>query len=341
MNVEIRGYQPGDERGLVALFGRAFGRSTTEQHWLWKFRQSQTSYENVWIATADGDYVGQYAGVPVRGRSKGETTTAIAVFDAMVDPRMRRQGLLTSMGARAQKAWADAGVRFVTGLPNEQWGSRAAALGWKPAFPLQWLVWVLRPEGVLARRSGIPALRQWRGLGQLWRGVAGRSLEPNSAITVAELEESVAHLDSIAESPGNSSGTVRGASWCQWRYFDCPSGDYHVLLACRNGNPAGYAVYRTRGESPVNAVLPELLVADDDQEVRNALVGDIIKRCLDAGADTISTLAVPGTPNHRALGNCGFMPRRAAFTVQYVPLQSDRDAIGLDWLLTGGDFDVV
>jgi predicted N-acetyltransferase YhbS len=341
--IEIRAYQPGDEHGLVALFGRCFGRDIDVEHWLWKVQQPRTDYENVWVAIADGEHVGQYVGAPIRGWVKGQNKPAIMVFDVMVDPRMRRRGLLTSLGSRAHQEWIAAGVQYVIGLPNEKWGSRAAALGWQPVFPLQWLVWVLRPEAVFARRSGVPAIRHASSLGNVWRSLAGRSVRADPSICIEKLPRADSSLDEVADSMQHTYGTVRGTNWSRWRYFDCPSTRYHTLLAKRDGQPVGNAVYRFKGENPVNAIVPEILAVNDDQGVRNALMREIVDRCLAAGAETIMTLAVPGTPNYRAFRRCGFIPRRAAFTVQYVPLQSGMTGItdALDWDLMGGDFDVV
>ena len=63
----MRPYQPGDERDLVALFQRVFGRPLTETHWRWKLKQLPSPVENVWLAVAqNGNPIFQYAGIPVR-----------------------------------------------------------------------------------------------------------------------------------------------------------------------------------------------------------------------------------------------------------------------------------
>ena len=55
--------------------------------------------------------------------------------DTMTAPAFRRRGLLTEVAARAYEAWRDAGIAFVIGLPNQQWGSRARALAGASCFP--------------------------------------------------------------------------------------------------------------------------------------------------------------------------------------------------------------
>ena len=41
----------------------------------------------------------------------------------MTDPEYRRQGILTAIARLAYDTWRKAGIPFVLGLPNEQWGS--------------------------------------------------------------------------------------------------------------------------------------------------------------------------------------------------------------------------
>lgn len=340
---EIRAYQPGDEHGLAALFGRCFNRQIDAEHWLWKVWQPRTNYENVWVAIAGEEFIGQYVGAPISAWVNGQRKRAIMVFDIMVDPSMRRRGVLTSLGARAHQEWTMAGVQYVIGLPNEKWGSRAATLGWRPLFPLRWLVWVLRPEAVIARRSGLDKIADMRSIGQVWRTLRGVFLRQDPSTIVGELPNPDLAMDRVADRLAHSYGTVRGSAWASWRYFDCPSSSYHTLMAKRDDQPVGYAVYQLKDGNPVNAIIPELVAADDDQRVRNSLMHQVMSRCLEAGVQAIQTLAVPGTPNYRAFRRCGFVPRRTAFTVQYVALQAEMVGITdrLEWDLMGGDFDVV
>ena len=343
-DIEIRAYQPGDEHGLVDLFGRCFGREISLAHWQWKMKSSSVDYENIWVATHRGRPVGQYAGVPVDAWIRGRRRPAIAPVDAMVDPEMRRRGILTGLVIRAHENWHRAGVYFGFGLPNEQWGSRAAALGWVPLFPLRWLLRILRPESVFARRLGIESLARLTAVGAFSRCLLRRA-HADAKISVQEIYETHSDFDVIANDARCAEGVqfVRGSNWVDRRYLRCPSADYHVLLAKRGDDPVGYAVYSLRGSTIFQATLTEVITSHDDPIAYSTLVAAVERRCLEKRVETISALSVSGTESWRRLKRCGFFPRRAAFNLQYVPMQPEMQALrSLDeWHFEGGDFDVV
>lgn len=342
--IKIRPYQPGDEHGLVDLFGRCFGREISLAHWQWKMKSSSADYENIWVAMDRNRYVGQYTGVPFDAWIRGRRRPAIAPVDAMVDPEMRRRGVLTRMVNHAHENWHRAGVYFAVGLPNEQWGSRATALGWVPLFPLRWLVRILRPESVLARRLGIESLARLTPVGAFSRRLM-RRVQADQDISVQEVHEAHRDFDVIANDARRPEAIqlVRGSTWVDRRYLRCPSADYHVLLAKRGDDPVGYAVYSLRGSTPVQATMTEVVTKSNDQAAYFTLAIDVERRCLETRADMIRTLSVPGTLNYQRLSHCGFLPGRGAFMLQYVPLQPEMQAVRSleDWHFEGGDFDVV
>jgi hypothetical protein len=136
---------------------------------------------------------------------------------------------------------------------------------------------------------------------------------------------------------------VRGSTWVDRRYLRCPSIDYHILLAKRDSEPVGYAVYRLSGTDSVAATVTEVLTGPNDHGAYMTLVAEIERRCIRACADSVRVLSVPGTPTFKRLRQCGFLPRRAAFSLQYVPLQPELQKVRNinDWYFEGGDFDVV
>lgn len=343
-DIEIRAYRPGDEHGLVDLFGRCYGREISLAHWQWKMKSISVDYENVWVATSGDRLVGQYAGIPVDAWIGGKRRRAIAPVDAMVDPQMRRKGILTGMVTRAHDSWRREGVYFCFGLPNEQWGSRAEVLGWVPLFPLRWLLRVLRPEAMFARRSRIDALARLTAVGALSRLMLRRA-RADTEISVQEIYESHRDLDTIANRVSGAEAVrfARGSNWIDRRYLRCPSAEYHVLLAKRGKDPVGYAVYRIRGATIRNAVLTEVTVRHDDQNAYPTLIAAVERRCLQKHIESISALSVPGTEDWQCLKRCGFFSRRAEFSLQYVPMRSEMQALRRldDWHFEGGDFDVV
>ncbi len=342
--LNIRAYRPGDEVQVLELFSRCFGKSISAAHWAWKMQSVSVDYTTVWLATCGDRIVGQYVGTPVEAWVDGVRRPAIAIFDTMVDPGMRRKGVLTRVGAHAHRHWQDADVSFGYGLPNQNWGSRAAALGWVPAFPLRWLERVLRPEAILARRLRIPGLARLAVVGDAYRSLR-RGHGEHDGITVADLDAATADLDHVAElaRPADKVSIVRGARWVDLRYLRCPSTAYSVLLAKQDGSPRGYAVYRYDAEPHARATITELVCEDDDTPVAAALLAAIEARCLRLGAVRLRCVAAADSGIDHHLRQHGFFARRGEFLFQYVPLDAalaDRRSAS-HWSIQGGDFDVV
>jgi hypothetical protein len=335
----FRPYRPGDEAALAALFTRVFGRPLTPAMWLWKVRSRPFAVPTVWVGEADGAIVFQTAGIPLRAHVAGEEVDAIVAVDAMTAPEWRRRGLLAAGTRMAYDAWREAGVAFVMGLPNEQWGSRAAALGWMRLFPLAWLVRPLRPERTAARKLGLPFTAGLAPLGNVAHGVLGRRL-PRRPIAVRHAEPDDPAIGRIGEALSRSFPVVPGhdAAWATWRF--CPPGDsYRILVVEDGGFPRGWAAYHRRED---DLHLVELRALPEDLPV---VLRSLLERWRDGGVEKVTTLAAPGSALHAHLRRAGFLRARRPFSFEVVPL---RDGLPFDllrdpaaWWLTGADFDVI
>src|SRR5262245_55815968 len=218
----IRPYSPGDERDLVVLFQRVFGRPITETDWWWKLKQLPSPVENVWLAVdGNGKPVFQYAGIPVRYHLPGGEKTVMVGVDTMTAPEFRRQGLLTTVGRFTYDTWRTAGIPFVIGLRNEIWESRIDALGFEMLFPLQWLIRPLRPEALLARRSRVPAFSRLTPLGTMWNSFWDRKVLPDPTVHVRPIDQAGPEFDRLWRSclAETQVSVIRDSAWVHWRYF--------------------------------------------------------------------------------------------------------------------------
>jgi hypothetical protein len=298
---EARPARDADVDGLLALHARATGKPISRAHWLWKLG-ARGPAENVWLVERGGRPIFQYAGIPVRFRSSGEEGWAMVSVDTMTDPDFRRRGLLTSVAPAVYAQWREAGVRFVLGMPNENWGSRAAALGWTKLVELRWWVRWLAPwrARVEARARPEPA-----ALEALWRR------QPDD-------------------------GVVRDAAWFHWRYLEAtppwtlvahePRGELEgVLTFSLDAHP-------TRPTARIGEVLASGFSA------RRAVLARALPQMRAAGAVRAALLIQSGSPLEEAALSVGFIPRAATFSVQGVKLADDLPRAAL---FHGGDFDVV
>ena len=344
----LRPYQPGDEVALTALFQRVFGREITIDHWFWKFKSFPTTVENVWVVQDREKLVGHYAAMPMWANFQGQIQPIMVSVDTMVDPDYRRQGMLTVMGEQIYKIWAEAGIAYVIGLPNEKWGSRAQRLGWQPLFPLQWLARPLRPEVYLAHRLNVPLLARLSFVSKVWHWLGWRRMERDTTVSLSSIQQAGPEFDVLWQScaQNRSFSTVRDQRWVQWRFLDCPSTNYHLVLAQRHHEPVGYGAYYLHVENRRTiGFIAEILTKDNDIHTFSTISHGIEEQMRQSDVDMIVTQAVPGSCQHAQWRRIGFYPRRAAFGVQLVPLLADWPLTAMqvpdNWFISGADFDVI
>jgi hypothetical protein len=344
----VRPYRSGDERQLVELFERVFGRAMSEAQWLWKLRHA-SPLENVWLAIHEGRAIFQCAGIPTPFCLPSGPATAVVAVDAMTDPQYRRRGLLTEVSRVAYAGWRDAGVPFVLGLPNEQWGSRTLALGWQKLFALQWLVRVIRPTAIASKKLGWGPEGGLRSLDWAWNGASQLLSVSDQTITVERVHSAGADFDRLWNTvePGIRFSVRRDAKWVTWRYLCPPELRYLVLLARRGGEPCGYIAIRfpaLPGSSSIG-VIADLVTRPGDRGAHGALVDAAVTALQAEGLDAVSTLAVPGGSLYRGMRRAGFFRYWGAFSVECVPLDAslrlDEMRVPSNWHISGGDFDVV
>lgn len=334
---------PDDVPGVVDLFHRVYGRPISAEHYVWKLRTRRSPVENVALAVdADDRPIFHIAGIPCRARLGDEDRWVMVAVDGMTDPAWRRRGVLTRVTSDLFDRWRAAGVALVLGLPNDQWRSRISALGWKRMFPLAWLVRPILPQRVLARRTGIAALAnaEWMGRwwNRLWDRPAARGIE------VSDLDRAGLEWNAFWNGLQHRLGPclARDADWINWRYLDAPGAGFRVLLAKRDGKPAGFLAFRVREGG---GVIADVFTAPEDAPAFGALVGAAVRRLALDGVAVARTLAVPGSWPDRAYRRLGFFRGRHAFGVHGVildPVVSEAlEREGHRWQLSGGDFDVV
>lgn len=343
----IRPYHDADVPSLLALFERVFGKSITADHWRWKLQAEATRVSNVWLAVDGAQPVFQYAGIPQRYWLDGKQLDCLVSVDTMTHPDFRRRGLLTRVATEAYAAWRDGGAGFVIGLPNQQWGSRTAALGWVELFPLQWQARALRPEAYAARRARIPGLARMRFLGRMFNAFYDSRLNRTTGIEIIETDTAGENFDELWTqlSKTRTFCAVRDRRWVEWRFLRSPAQRYRLLVARRRGAMLGYLAYRlVQTGSRTTALLAEHIVLPDETAARDALMAELLARMKSVNAESIVTLAVPGTAQARWLRHVGFFGGQQ-FSVQLVPLMAGLPVDALrdrhQWTLTGADFDVI
>ena len=311
---------------LIALRVRTFGQRISPEQWRWKLGNPRSAVANVWVVEAGGRLVFQYAGIPTPVRHLGTDCLAMVSVDTMTDPDYRRRGLLTRMGAETYEHWRRAGVAFVLGIPNEQWGSRSAALGFVPISELRWWVRWIDPLRMLAASAGLRCAKP-----------AGQVSEARSRFPSLEVSPVTdpSPFDDLWRRTGDE-GVIRDADWFRWRYLEgVPA--WNVLGAWRERQVVGAVAFRLDGnlERPSGTIGE--VVALEFSSMR-ALLSAACESLRHRGAVRVALLIQPGSVLEQAALATGFIPRRFAFSVQAIDLGGGLPRAGH---FQGGDFDVV
>jgi hypothetical protein len=186
--------------------------------------------------------------------------------------------------------------------------------------------------------------------GQIKPAVAMRPLDKSERLgiviePVARAGSEIDHLWRLV-GPAYENCVVRDAAWVQWRYLDEPASLFSVLMARKQGRPAGYIAYRlaNAGGRLIGRVA-DLFVRPGDADVAGALLRAALTHLRGYGADSVAVLLAAGSDLHARLRANGFLLPRGHYRASFIPYSSTVDFDSLSdparWLLVGGDFDVV
>jgi hypothetical protein len=341
----VRPYQPGDTEGLLRLYGQVFGRERSEEELRWKLLRPGYPFDTLWVADAGGRIVGQHAGIPMRLKLSDRVVTVVHAVEAMTHDDFRREGMLTRLGGGLYDHWRESGVPLIIGLPHEGWGTRAYALGYRPAFPMRWLSRPLRPFAILLSRLG---LRNTSAIAELRASRSDSWKQHPGGVLVRRAGSATEQFDNLWKHVGlyYRYAVVRDAEWVRWRYFAPPDGPYTVLLAMRQGMPTGYIAFRTvRIGGRAIGRIADLFARPADVYTVRALLREATRNLRASGADSAVILVAAGSPLYSIVRRHGFLINRGEYKASFIRLSEEIDADALNdprnWLLTGGDFDVV
>ncbi len=354
----VRPYQATDEASLIELYELVFSRPRSVEVLRWKLLARNIGpAEMVWVAVAKGSerVIGHYAGIPLEIKLAGRVARGIHSVEAMAHPDYRRQGILTALGTTAHQEWARHGYEVVIGLPNDKWGTRNAALGYKQQFPLTWLKFPLRLDRVLKRRfpsriGRIASAAPARAASWLWRHIYITRHTPSEDVHVVplNLSETSSGIESIwaALGPLYPHAVVRSSSWLRWRYGEEPAGAFKVLMSKIGPLPTGFIAYRVvASKERVTGCIADLFVVPDSHTSARALITRAFNHLEKLGAGSVMAVAPPGSPAYLHLYENGFRTTNAGFTFEIVPLSMSIEQTTLgdpsQWHLAAGDFDIV
>jgi predicted N-acetyltransferase YhbS len=292
---DIDRYRPDDRRQVEALYRRVFGPDASEANrlrWEWQYRRNPNMPAEgplIWLAREGNTVIGQYAAMPVRLSVNGREIDAAWGMDVMVAPERQRQGL----GEVLFRNWDRAvGASLGLGLSDASY-RLFQKLHWPDVGPVPCLVKPLsrralrRPHWSVGMNKFVSAVTlPWVRLVARSRPLLGE-VKP-----IRQFDDAFTRLwERVASS--FAFAVRRDAAYLNWKYTQSPHVRYQIAALLRDGEPAGYVVYRHVQEprGRVTLLVDFLADPDDDSGVLT-LLRWVDREARAADSDKIRTFAM-------------------------------------------------
>jgi predicted N-acetyltransferase YhbS len=292
---EIDRYRPDDRRQIEALYRRVFGHDAADANrlrWEWQYRRnpnSQTGGPLIWIAREGHTVVGQYAAMPVRIRVKDREIDGAWGMDVMVAPERQRQGL----GEDLFRTWDRAvGASLGLGLSEASY-HLFQKLRWPDVGPVPCLVKPLSRRALRRPTWPVSLNRFVSAITLPWIRLIARARPLQGEVrAIRHFDESFTRLWERV-SPKVDFAVRRDAAYLNWKYIQAPHVRYSLAALWRDGEPAGYVVYRHVQEPRGRVTLLVDFLADpDDHAGMVTLLRWIDREARAADSDKIRTFAM-------------------------------------------------
>lgn len=292
---EIDRYRPEDRRQIEALYRRVFGHDAADANrlrWEWQYRRNPNSPAAgplIWIAREGQTVIGQYAAMPVRAAVKGREIDAAWGMDVMVAPERQRQGL----GEDLFRTW-DRGVGAALGLGLSEASYRLfKKLRWPDVGPVPCLVKPLSRRALRRPTWPVNVNRFVSAITLPWIRLVARARPLQGQVgAIRQFDDRFTRLwERVA---GSFDFAVRrDAAYLNWKYSQAPHVRYSLAALWRDGEAAGYVVYRHVQEPRGRVTLLVDFLADpDDAPGVLTLLRWVDREARAADSDKIRTFAM-------------------------------------------------
>ena len=292
---DVDRYRPDDRRAVEALYRRVFGSDAAESsrlRWEWQYRRNPNNpggEPEIWIAREGPAIVGQYATMPVQVTVQGREIKGSWGMDVMVAPERQRRGL----GEVLFRVWdRNVGASLGLGLSEASY-KLFQKLRWPDVGPVPCLIKPLSRRAFRHPRWPVALNRFVSFLTWPIVLIIARARPLTAEVRVIQrFDDSFTKLwETLA--PKFQLAVRRDAPYLNWKYATAPHVRYCLAALVREGNTAGYAVYRHVHEPRGRVtLLVDFLVDPDDEPGFSTLLRWIDREARQADSDKIRTFAM-------------------------------------------------
>ncbi len=292
---DVDRYRPEDRRAVEALYRRVFGNDAADAsrlRWDWQYRRNPNNpggEPEIWIAREGRAIIGQYATMPVRLDIKGREVLGSWGMDVMVAPERQRRGL----GEVLFRTWdRHVGASLGLGLSDASY-RLFQKLGWPDVGPVPCFVKPLTRRAFRHPRWPMPINRLISAVTWPLVAIVARARPLRAEVRMVQrFDDSFTRLwEKLA---GRFDLAVRrDAAYLNWKFVGAPHVRYCIAALLREGQTAGYAVYRHLHEPRGRVtLLVDFLVDPDDEEGLQTLLRWVDREARHEDSDKIRAFAM-------------------------------------------------
>jgi len=274
----FREVTPSDSSQLIQLIESGFGTIFTKKFVQWKYFENPAGQVYGWCAEQESHCIGFNGNIPVRLKVGEQTLLGAQAVDAVVDKRVRRQGVFIHLANESYRQMDQDDITLTYAFPNSlSLKTFLEHLGWSFVGYVPRYVKLLSSQRNTTQKE-IRAPRAWlyRMLYEYTRLGSRQQSASTAAIhlvqEISKFDDSVNTLWQSVEKDF-SLAVVRDVSYLNWRYVANPMGNYRIFSVEEDANFRGFMVLSLRDVKLGGAIaILELLVKPGDKEAGLALL---------------------------------------------------------------------
>ena len=292
---DIDRYRTDDKRHVEALYRRVFGVDSADANrlrWDWQYKRNPHMPADgplIWLAREGQTIVGQYATMPVKLLVQGREIDAAWGMDVMVAPERQRQGL----GEVLFRTWdRNVGASLGLGLSDSSY-RLFGKLRWPDVGPVPCFVKPLTRRALRRPGWSVGANRLLSAVTLPLVRLVARTRPLEGEVRVIRHFDD--RFDALWTRVSSQFAFVvrRDAAYLNWKYVHAPHVRYTIAVLERDGEAAGYVVYRhvqeTRGRV---TIVVDWLTAPDDHSGMLTLLRWVYREARAADSDKIRVFAM-------------------------------------------------
>lgn len=326
--LESRGYQAGDENGIVKLYNKITGRYRTAEQHRWEWLDTPQGNGSIWVITesGSGEIVGHHGLIPIKADYFGRNLLLGKTENTILHPKYLGTGIYF---VHEKKFLQEAMIRFdllYTTLAHGTPGKIRKKLGYKAVGKYVTYIKVTRNvylkkvmDSLIERKLPNSAIKMFfKYISHIFSYPLMIFFSKWGKIDKSITFEMVEDIDAIDSdinqfcdrNKGKFGITInRTSNYLNWRIVKNPNVNYKFLIARKFGELVGYVITKRSTTDFNMREIVDMVCEENNEIIFNTLLKATVSRLKEAKVYAVSftTLDSKNFLNRRLINN-GFLP---------------------------------